>query len=112
MVKKLIFLFLHLLNATAPGPGCAWTGCYHFSGAVCSTAATGGSNRPTYITHKKCEIIGRKDFCCDVNCKYQECGKTCNQLKMKIYPEMGDVACTLNIPEFGAVQSVAQYCCP
>jgi len=96
----------------APGMGCEWSGCYHGSQAVCSTPNTGGSNRNTFITHKKCELIGRKDFCCDRNCKYQECGKTCKNLNMRQYSERGDVTCTIYIPNLGNVQSVQQFCCP
>ncbi|KAG4066865.1 hypothetical protein HA402_012932 [Bradysia odoriphaga] len=66
----------------------------------------------------KCpENIGFGDFSAYAdtdNCSmYQECGKTCDSLKMRRYPEVGDVTCTTtNIPGFGSLQAVQQYCCP
>ncbi|KAJ6642131.1 hypothetical protein Bhyg_07077 [Pseudolycoriella hygida] len=56
------------------GNGCEWSGCQEFAGAPCRTGVTGGSGRRNHIKSKSCGFLGRKDFCCDDDCGYLECG--------------------------------------
>lgn len=56
------------------GNGCEWSGCKEFAGSPCRTGVTGGSGRHNHYRSASCGFVGRKDFCCDDDCGYMECG--------------------------------------
>lgn len=59
---------------TGNGNGCEWSGCREFATTPCKTGVTGGSGRHNLYRTKSCGFFGRKDFCCDDDCGYVECG--------------------------------------
>lgn len=103
----------YIIFMQGAGNGCAWSGCT-YSGSVCATGETGGNGRSIEHDSRKCGIfgVGRMHFCCDTDCKYQECGKACSALKMKSYPENENVICSKDFPGFGTFQGTSQFCCP
>lgn len=91
--------------------GCAWSGCQIFPFSVCSTGLTGESGRPIQQRAKLCQGFGQKGFCCDEECGYQECGKSCEDLGMKRYWEMDPIPCEFPFHTF-SIASVKYFCCP
>lgn len=94
---------------TGAGNGCAWSGCQHFAFTTCLTEATGVQGRVNRIKHKGCEIIGRKDYCCDEDCGYQACGVTCEHVGMADFSH--DVSSLHCDNKFGVKSTKMQHFC-
>lgn len=114
-VKKPILLFL------PAGPQCEWSGCIEFKPLVelinrrCTTGITGGLGRTDWHKSDKCGFLklGGRDFCCEPQCRYEQCGKTCASLQKYSWAhEMPTKMCILDIPGYGPVPSWEEFCCP
>ena len=78
-----------------------------------TTGATGASGRTILIKEKKCELFGRRDFCCDPACRYLECGIECGMVNMKSYPgEFDPIECEEEIEGYGYFAGYKYFCCP
>lgn len=61
------------------------------------------------MKHKGCQIIGRKDYCCDEDCAYQACGVTCVDLGMDDFShEVSSLHCD---NKFGVQPTKKKYFC-